>query len=114
MIQHVDPEVVALNNFKTINTDYRIGLTYPRKAFSCGLFSQTATFTIQVQKSEYEVGVRYLIARLQNTVFTANSIRDAAHALLFYVSDPGTDVTNIALDLMRTMYYKTGRWRKCF
>lgn len=107
-IEHNDSDVVALNNFKPIRTDYRIGLTYHRKAFSCGLFSQTASFTMQVKRDEYEMGAKYLIAKFQNTVFNSNNIKDAANSLLYYVTDPNTDVTFTAMDLLRTMYYKSG------
>lgn len=105
-IEHND---MALNNFKPLRTDYRIGLTYHRKAFSCGFFSQTASFTMQVKRDEYEMGAKYLIAKFQNTVFNSNNIKDAANSLLYYVTDPNTDVTFKAMDLLRTMYYKSGR-----
>lgn len=64
---------------------------------------------IQVMKSEYDEGVKFLIADLQYTVFDADNIRKAAKALLNSVSGSMVDSENVVFDLLRTMYYKSGK-----
>lgn len=107
-IQHDDPKITALNDFKTVNLDYRFGLTDPERSFATGAFSQTASFVVQVEKWEYEIGVDYLLARLQHIPFDGSNIRDAAQVLLdSYI--PGALYNEYASnDLVRAMRYKPG------
>lgn len=82
-----------------IDSGYYIGLP------NLGLFTQTASLTIQVQHYEYEIGVKHLIAKLQNTVFDASNIVEAVNILLNKASDSLFDYETTALELLRTMYY---------
>lgn len=112
-IQHEDEKITALNDFKTVDLDYRIGLTTPSKSFSCGSFSQTASLLMQVEKFQYEIGVKYLLARLQYIPFDASNIKDAASTLLnSYIPSSLTNEYAVN-DLMRAMHYKSGKFICC-
>lgn len=104
-IKHTDPTITALNNFKIINSNYRVGLTLPAKSFACGAYSQTVLFSIQVEKWQYKSGVKYILAKLQNTSFNASTIKDAASQLLQTIPS-SLNSEYASWDLGKAFYYK--------
>lgn len=104
-IEHENPEITALNDFKTVDGYYRIGVTAPIKPFACGSFSQTASFSVQVRKWEYEAGIKYLLARLQYVPFRALDIKESAQKML---DEYPTALAHqyAANDLARAMIYE--------
>ncbi|XP_037046641.1 uncharacterized protein C05D11.1-like [Bradysia coprophila] len=101
-----DAEMDALNDFETISFDYRMGLTEPLKSFSCGSFSQTASVLMQVEQWQYDIGIKYLLARLQYTTFNATMIKDAASSLLNDYIPSALNHEYASIDLLNSMYYK--------
>lgn len=99
----------TFNEFKTISTQVRIGLTDPLNTFSCGIFSQTATYMIQMLRSQYEIGIKYFISKLQSTVFDILSIKNLATYLSNEVSKSLLNFRYTTLDYLRVMNYNSGK-----
>lgn len=108
-IRNSDKSAVSLNDFITVKTETSIGWSNEKNTFSCGIFSQTATFTIQVKRSEYEIGIRYFIAKLKNSYFYAGKIKNAVTTLLNEVALSQENVDASTLDLLKVMNYDTGK-----
>lgn len=92
-----------------MKTETHIGLSDPKKTFSCGIFSQTATFVIQVKRSECEVGIRYFIAKLRNTSFYVGKIKSVVTSLLNEVAQSQENIAASTLDLLKVMNYDSGK-----
>ncbi len=105
----MNESVASLNDFITMKTDTNIGLSDPKNTFSSGIFSQTATFLIQVKRSEYEVGIRYFMAKLRSTSFYIGKIKSAVTSLLNEVAQSQANIAASTSDLLKVMNYDSGK-----
>lgn len=60
---------------------------------------------IQVEQSEYAIGVQYFIGKLQHTVFDVESIRNVINSLLNEVTESQKNFDISTLDLLKVMNY---------